>query len=225
MKIFNSPLKISGAAGIFFVIISFFASGINLLPPAYIQDKTEILNWFATNSLWYRSGHFIAGIAFLLFYFPFFAGLYERLKEAEGNPAIWSNVTWSAAIMSPAVGCIAGSFIVSAAFLGQTVSVEVARIALSANFYAYTVSGAFGGVALISASRIILKTDVFKHWLGWTALVVGIAAIASTAAIVENNPQGFFAAVNGVTWILYFFWIVAISIELIRVPQTSESSI
>jgi hypothetical protein len=44
-----------------------------------------------------RAGHFVAGRAFLLFYVSFFAGLYERLRAAQGSPAIWSRVTWGGA--------------------------------------------------------------------------------------------------------------------------------
>jgi len=219
MNIFNKPWKISGIAGILFVVISFIASGINILPPAYIQDKTEILNWFVTNSQWYRFGHFLAGLAFLLFYFPFYAGFCERLKNAEGYPAIWTKITWAGAIMSPAVGCIAGSFIVGAAFLDKDISSEIAPFALSANFYAYTVSGAFAGIAMMAASLIILKTNVFRYWLGWSGLLVGFAAIISTATIVENNPLGVFATINGLAWLFYFLWIIVISIELIRLPK------
>jgi hypothetical protein len=102
------PWRISGVAGLLFVVISFLASAINVQPPQYNRDSAAVAAWFADNSEQYRVGHFVAGLAFLLFYLPFFAGFYERLRAAEGTPAIWSRVTWGGAILSPAAGTTSG---------------------------------------------------------------------------------------------------------------------
>jgi|GEM_PF-6491096 len=44
---FKTPWRISGIAGILFVILSFIASGINILPSAYDQNKMILVAWFA----------------------------------------------------------------------------------------------------------------------------------------------------------------------------------
>ena len=80
-------------------MLSLVASGMNVQPPSYDQAPAAFVAWFAESSQRFRIGHFIAGIAFLLFYFPFFAGFCERLREAEGTPAIWSRVAWAGAIV------------------------------------------------------------------------------------------------------------------------------
>ncbi|MGC9513931.1 MAG: hypothetical protein ACP5D8_09920 [Fidelibacterota bacterium] len=219
MKILKTPWRLSGLSGLLFVGLSFFASGINTLPPAYTMETAVYSQWFAQNGEWFRFGHVLAGLAFLLFYFPFYAGLCEKLKEAEGKPAIWTRVTWAGAIMSPAAGTIAGAFIMGLALLGPDVARNVARFGISANYYAYVVSGAYGGIAMIGAAVIILRTGVFGRWLGWTGLWTGIAAIASVGTLVENNPNGFFGTVNGLAWLIYFLWIAALSIVLIRIPR------
>ncbi|GAB4317418.1 MAG: hypothetical protein Kow00127_09150 [Bacteroidales bacterium] len=219
MKILKTPWKISGIAGILFVALSFFASGINKMPPAYNQDISSFVNWFSENGHWYRSGHFLAGLAFLLFYFPFYAGFCEILKKAEGEPSIWTRVTWAGAIMSPAAGTIAGAFIMGIALLNGDASEELSQFGMASNFYAYKVSGAYGGIAMIGAAIIILKTGVFKRWLGWAGLIIGFAAIISVGTLIENNPQGLFATINGFAWLAYFLWIAALSIEIIRMPE------
>lgn len=222
MALFEKPWKISGIAGILFVALSFVAMAVNKMPPVYTSDAAEMTSWFAANASWYRGGHMLAGIAFLLFYFPFFAGFCERLREAEGTPAVWSRVAWAGAVVSPAVGTIAGSFLVGLALLEGRVSPDAAPFGLAANFYAYVVSGAFGGIAMIGAAVVILKTAVFRRWLGWAGLAVGFPAVISTAAIVENDPEGLFAAVNSIAWLLYFLWIAALSVELIRAPSAER---
>jgi hypothetical protein len=193
------------------------ASITNVQPPAYDQDQAAFAAWFSENGQRFRTGHFVAGLAFLLFYFPFFAGFCERLRQAEGSPAIWSRVTWAGAIMSPAAGTASGSFIVSAALLGGRVSPEAAAFGAAGSFYAYVVSGALSGVVMVAAAVVILRTRVFSRWLGWAAVLVGSTAILGSAALVENAATGLFATLNGFAWLAYFLWIAVLSIELIRV--------
>jgi hypothetical protein len=212
-----TPWRISGCTGMLFVALSLIASMTNVQPPVYDQDQATFAAWFAENGRRFRTGHFVAGIAFLLFYFPFFAGFCERLQHAEGTPAIWSRVAWAGAIMSPAAGTVSGSFIVGTALLGASVSPDVAAFGAAGSFYAYVVSGALSGIVMIAAAVVILRTGVFSRWLGWSGAVVGSAAILGSAALVENNPTGLFATINGLAWLAYFLWIAAVSIELMRV--------
>jgi hypothetical protein len=190
------PWRISGIAGLLFVLTSFVASAINVQPPQYHQDSVAIAAWFAENSQRYRVGHFVAGLAFLQFYFPFFAGLCERLRQAEEAPAIWSRVAWAGAIMSPAAGTTSGSFIVGAALLGSRISADVAPFAAASSFYAYVVSGALSGIVMMGTTVVIFKTAVFSRWLGWAGALIGSAAILGSAALAENDPAGLFAAIN-----------------------------
>jgi hypothetical protein len=219
-----SSWRISGIAGLLFVVMSFVASGINVQPPPYDADPSTLAAWFGDNRQRFRSGHFIAGLAFLLFYFPFFAGLCERLRQAEGPPAVWSRVAWAGAIMSPAAGVAAGSFIVGAALLERGVSPEIAAFAAAANFYAYVVSGALSGVVMIGAAVVILRIGVFPRWLGWAGASVGLTAVAGSAAIVENDPLGFFATINGFAWLAYFLWIALLSVVLIRAGAVAPNA-
>jgi hypothetical protein len=208
------PWWVSGIAGLLFVITSFAASAINIQPPYYNQDSAAIAAWFAENSLQYRRGHFVAGLAFLLFYVPFFAGLCERLRAAEGTPAIWSRVTWGGALLSPAAGTAAGAFVVGGALLGNRVSPDVAAFAAVSHFYAFVVSGALSGIAMTGAAVVILRTGVFPRSLGWAGALIAVAAILGSATIVENDPLGVFVTVNGFAWLAYFLWIAALAVSL-----------
>jgi hypothetical protein len=211
----DRPWRLSGIAGLLFTITSLVASVINVQPPPYNGDSAAIAVWFADNSEQYRVGHFVAGVAFLLFYVPFFAGLCERLRAAEGSPAIWSRVTWGGAILSPAAGTTSGAFIMGAALLENTVSPDVARFAAASTFYAFVVSGALSGIAMLGASVVVLRTGVLARWLGWSGALIAAVAILGSAAIVENDPAGPFAALNGLAWLAYFLWIAALAVSLV----------
>jgi hypothetical protein len=223
MRFFVSPWRISGFAGLLFVVLSLLASAMNVQPPSYNQAPPAVMSWFAENSQRFRLGHFIAGIAFLLFYFPFFAGLCERLRAAEGAPVIWSRVVWAGAIMSPAAGTTSGSFMIGAALLGERVSPDVAAFGTASNFYAFVVSGALTGIVMIGTAVVIIRTAVFSRWLGWAGALVGLAAIVGCAAILENNPAGLFATINAVAWLAYFLWLLAMSIALIQAPDITAT--
>ena len=220
------PWRNTGIAGLLFVITSFVASAINIQPPHYNQDAAAIAAWFAENGRPYRVGHFVAGLAFLLFYVPFFAGLCEKLRAAEGTPAVWSRVTWAGAILSPAAGTTSGAFIVGAAMLENAVAPDVARFAIASSFYAFVVSGALTGIAMTGAALVILRTGVLPRWLGWAGALIAAAAILGSAAIVENDPAGVFATVNGFAWLAYFLWMAALSMSLVLardVPSKTSS--
>ena len=68
MRFSTSRWRISGIAGLLFVVLSLVASGMNVQPPSYDQAPAAFVAWFAESSQRFRIGHFIAGIAFLLFY-------------------------------------------------------------------------------------------------------------------------------------------------------------
>jgi hypothetical protein len=221
----SRPWRISGIAGLLFVLTSFVASAINVQPPSYNQDPAAIAAWFTENSQRYRVGHFVAGLSFLLFYVPFFAGLCERLRAVDDAPAIWSRVAWGGAILSPAAGTTSGAFIVGAALLGKSVSPDIARFAMAANFYGFVVSGALSGIVMLGASVVIVRTGVFARWLGWSGAVIAVIAILGSAAIVGNDPAGLFATVNGLAWLAYFIWIAALAVSLVFVggrPTTAS---
>lgn len=211
-----TSLRLSGIAGILFVTLSLVAAGMNVMPPAYDRDKAAWIGWLADHGQAFRLWHLVAGLAFLLFYFPFFAGFCERLREAEGTPATWSRVAWAGAIIAPAAGTTSGALIMGVALLGGRVSPEVAAFGAAAQHYAYVVSGAYGGVVAMGAAVVILRTGVFWRWLGWAGALVAMVAVAGTAAIVENDPKGFFASVNGLAWLAYFLWIGAVSVAMLR---------
>lgn len=218
-----NPWRVSGIAGIVFVLLSLAASFTNVQPPAYDAEEAAIASWFADEGDRYRIGHVIAGLAFLLFYFLFFAGLYGRLRDAEGAPALWSRTAWAGAIISPAAGTIAGAFIMAAALLEDGVTPAVGKFALTANFYAFTVSGAYSGVAMIGAAGVILRAGVFARWLGWSGAAACLAAIAGIITFAEDDPDGIFATVSSFAWLAFFLWILAVSIALIRTGSTPHT--
>jgi len=56
--------------------------------------------------------------------------------------------------------------------------------------------------------------------------LIAAAAILGSAAIVENDPAGVFATVNGLAWLAYFLWMAALAVSLVLardVPSKTSS--
>lgn len=212
----------SGLSGLLFVGLSSVAARMNAGSPPYHGDPAMLALWLDANSESFRRGHFVAALAFLLFYFPFFAGLCERLRQAEGTPAVWARVAWAGAILSPAAGTISGAFIVALALVGSRVSPDVASFAAAAGFYALVVSGAASGIVMGGAAVVILRTGVFPRWLGWSAASAGTIAVAGCAAVVESRRGGAATIVGELGWLLYFLWIALASVALIRTDEQTN---
>ncbi|SRR5581483_7790585 len=192
------PWRISGICGLLFVTFSLGASVMNVQPPAHDAEPATLTAWFADNHRWFRIGHVAAGLAFLLFYFPFFAGLYERLQRRR--------------------------VIVGVALLGSRVSPDVAALGTAGSSYAYVVSGAMTSVILIPAAIVILQTRTFARSLGWAGMLIGGSAVLGLMSLVEDAPRGLFATINGLAWLAYFLWIGALSIALIRIREGAGAS-
>ena len=125
----------------------------------------------------------------LLFYFPFLAGLCERLRQAEGTPTMWSRVAWPAAHHSPAAGTASGAFIMGAALVEDRASSRDRVVRDGGDLLRLRRSGAFGGVVLLAAAVVILRTGVLSWWLAQAGTLVGVVAISSTATLVGNDPR------------------------------------
>jgi hypothetical protein len=211
-----NPWLLSGWSGILFVVVSIISALALGQSPSYEDEGEVIVAWYSKNYSRYLATHFVAGLAFLLFYIPFLAGLVERLREAEGTYAIWSRVAFTGGILFPAVGTARGLFATGPALLAGNVSPEVASFAAAAGAYGLIVTSAMGGILVGGSAVVILTTRVFWAWLGWLGAAVAILTIVSVAAIVERRPDGVFSLLNSIAFEGIFLWILAVSVALLR---------
>ena len=119
--------------------------------------------------------------------------------------------------MSPAAGVTAGAANVGRALVEGGLTPEAAVFAGAVSFYAFpVVSGAMNSIVMIGAAVVILRTGILWRWLGWAAAGIAVAAIAGSGALIEGDPGGPFATIGALTWLVYFFWIAAASVALLR---------
>ena len=136
--------------------------------------------------------------------FLWFAGVLRSvLAAAEGPPARLANTAWGGAIVL-AVGILllAGFAFVAADTVGDVPPVVTQTYSVGqADFYFPVAVGA--AVFMLASGLAIVRSGALPAWVGWSGVVLGIAAITFT-------PAAFIAI------ILMLIWIVVLSVILFQ---------
>jgi hypothetical protein len=184
----RAPL--TGIVAVAFIVVAFVVGGETPDFDASTKDVLDFYNGDQTNQV-------IASIALLygsLFLVFFAATLRSALRKAE---SLSNLILIGGALMALGAVIFAG---LSFTLADLANSDHLDRIdpgtlqslnALNSDFFFPLVIGT--SVFLLSAALAVLNTDVLPRWMGWVALVLGIAAV---------TPAGFFAFLASGLWII-----------------------
>jgi hypothetical protein len=157
------------------------------------KDGTEkVLEHYADNEDRLLIGSFLGGLATV--FFLFFAGwLRKVLREAEGPGAVLSAVSFAGAIVFAGAGAFASTLGIALSESFNDIDPSAVE-ALNAISWNYFVPFAVGGSTFVLAAGIsALRHGSLPRWLGWAAVVLGIAGY---------TPAGFFAFLLILVWVL-----------------------
>jgi hypothetical protein len=186
--------------------------------PGSKDTDAQVLAWYANH------GHRVENLvgAFVLafcglFFLWFASGLRQRLRAAEGQGGRLANVALGGAILFVGmlwVGAAALAAIPAAQAFGKLPPLKVADIARflpSVGLGAILVFSAFGAIALIDATSIvIMRTGILPKWFAWL---------------------GFIATVVLLFGVLFFpmialpIWLLAGSVILFRLPSVEAEPV
>jgi hypothetical protein len=161
-------------------------------PDATEESGQQVVEFYVDNKDQVMGGSFLFGLGGLLF--MFFGGWLRRLlRDAEGPNGILSAVAFGGTVVF-AVG-VGVSATLGFALADTADDIDpVALEALNALQWNYFIPFAIGlSAVLVSSGLSIIRHGALPAWLGWVALIIGIAAY---------TPAGFFAAILGGLWIL-----------------------
>jgi hypothetical protein len=204
--------RLGAAGGLLGVVLSLGgfavigAAGFAVNPPASPLDVAEALQQGSTGLA--RVGIFIDVLG-SFFFLLFIARLWATLRQAEGHPA-WLSVTVFAAGIVMVVAGLGGKI----AYQAIVVAAEAGVGAEAAAPLFHLVSGsfllfqAFGGFFLVATGTAGLRTGALPRWLGWAAVVIGLAGMATTP--VPPAAVGIFP--------FFVLALAAISVALLRRP-------
>ena len=161
------------------------------------------------------------GLAMFLW---FFASLWTRLKEAEGEPARGTTAALAGAI-SGTVMILVGLLVTAAMALSgspaQAASVPALYVVAS---LATALGGGMLSLFFFGTAKVILNTGALGRWLGWLALAVGLLCVLTFTTPFFNS--GALDSATGVlghyAWFVGFVaWLFLASIVLVREQRAS----
>jgi hypothetical protein len=184
--------------GIGFVILVVVAVIVGGETPDADDGIVKVVNYWKDNQDQAIASAIIAGFsaAFLLW----FAGVLRAvLAIAEGPPARLANTAFAGAVVGTVGWLLLIGFTFVAADTADDVAPQVTQTVsvLQADFF-FPLAVGFA-VFLLASGLALVRTGVLPSWLGWTALVLGLACL---------TPGGFFAIV------LMLVWIAVVSVML-----------
>ncbi|MGY1741458.1 MULTISPECIES: DUF4386 family protein [unclassified Blastococcus] len=204
---------VAGLAFVVLVVASFFTPEV----PTADDGGAAIAADIAAD----RTGHqwslllgFLADVAFLVF----LAGLWSRLRRAEGRGGMWSGlVAIAGAVFTATIMVSEGLYlalVTGTAEVGDEPAVFTTLAVL--NDWVGTVGIPAAAALFLGITAAVVATRTLPQWLGWWAAVVSVLLIVSLAGVFQEDVDDggvFFAAFAA--FILMLLWVLAASIVLL----------
>ena len=209
-RLANAGSKLTAACGIAYFVLAMVgnplrAAGGDTDPSA---PATVTGGWLIAHppdtSRWI--GELLVGLAFLCA-IPFVVRLYTALRAAEGGSGLFSTIALDAGLVMIAVGFIAQLPVITAFYhADKGLDPELAGVLLTLNDFAFVTAWAVYSLMLAASAVVILRTSALPRWLGWSAAAIAVLLLGSVPFALSGPP----------TFILFFVWVVATSVVLIR---------
>jgi hypothetical protein len=211
LQAFERYAPVSGilAVVVFAAAVAFESNG-----PSPSDSPAQVAAKFASDQVGVLIGSYLLIFGLALFA-VFLAVLRTALRVAEGEPGIFSTLTFGAGMAGLAVtsGYVAiyGSLAHGIASAGGA---NLAFALFAASNSIDSVSGIFIALAVLAAATVILRTAAFPRWLGWLALVSGaLGALGPFALDRPDQPVGFVGFLGS---LLFLVWMLSTSVVLLR---------
>ena len=185
--------------------------------PATDAPADEFARFAAEHSADLPLALLLYGLSFGVF-LVFAAGVWARLRAAEGEPAPLAAAFALAAAAMTAL--ILTGFVPEAVAAYRAPSGETARLLSDLSFGILAASGIPTAVACGAYAVVVWRSRTLPVWTAWIAVVAATAHLFIAATFLFDSG---FLSLEGqvITWIpaTMFAWIVGTSVALLRVPD------
>lgn len=187
----------------------------------------QVKRFYLENQQSFRASLLLVGLAYA-FFLCFLAVVRSELRRAEGGSGTLSSLAWGAGLL------LAGFFV-----LGNALHVVPAVVSADTDPAQAATWRVFGeeaydtlveastfwvGVMMAAVSLIVLRQGGLPRWLGWTAAVIGAAALIGPIGLVDSPVEPVMEALGFGSKIAFHFWVLLASIALtVRVGRSSSS--
>jgi len=209
--------RATGLFGIAWLVL-FAIGGIVLQgePPAYDQPVDVTRDFFTARADRYLLGDYIAGLAFILCFLPFIAGLSSLLGAAEGGLRIASRLVFAGGLTTVIVGDGATAFLDAVALGDAATRLDDGSIRglLHANAVAIAAIGLPMALTAFAAAAVIWTTTALWRWLAPLAALSGLLHVAGALYVIPNDGNGplFFIRFGGLICFALFVFLASINL-------------
>lgn len=160
-------------------------------------------------------------LAFLFFLF-FLGNLWSALRRAEGGSGWLSATAFGGGLMSVTIKVASAAPVLAARYrAGDGLDPGLSRILQDINDASFYLSFFPLAVLLAAFAIVAIRSGALPKWLGWIAAALGLAFIVggmSGSADLQFEWAG-------LPMILFTFWVIAVSVVLIRRAGVSHSAV
>jgi hypothetical protein len=200
---------LTGVAFVVVVVIGFILQGE---PPGADEGAEAVAEHYLDNADSIRIGSFLTAVAgtFLIMFLGY---VRKVLRAAEGDRGVLSLVAFAGAVIVALAAAIDGT--ISFAIAEAVDDIDATQVqTLQALWDNDFVPFALGAQVLWFALGIsIVRHGALPKWLGWVAIVFGIASL---------TPAGFLAFLLGAVWILVVSIMLAMRARGESAPPTAR---
>jgi len=160
-------------------------------------------------------------LAFLFFLF-FLGNLWSVLRRAEGGSGWLSATAFGGGLMSVTIKVASAAPVLAARYrVSDGLDPQLARTLQDINNASFYLSFFPLAVLLVAFAIVAIQSGALPKWLGWIAAALGVAFIfggMSGSADLQSEWAG-------LPMILFTFWVIAVSVVLMRRVGVSQSAV
>jgi hypothetical protein len=203
----------AGLAGIVLIFVPIIAMS-SLGEPAFVATREEVAAFFrnTAESAWADAAGTVALLGLVALTW-FMVGLCLQLRRAEGEPPWRSTVAlvfgalFAAYLFTDASWEAAGN-------RGADLDPGLAHFAFDMGNIGFANAWVSMGSFAAFSGWAVLKTGVFRRWLGWLMLASGVGLVLSRFVWTTNAWL--------VPYALFWIWVVVACVRLIRKPAAAS---
>jgi hypothetical protein len=217
--------RLAAFTGVLFFVLVLVAPEPNI--GAERPSAEQVKQFYLENQQSFRASLLLVGLAYALF-LCFLAVMRTELRRAEGGSGTLSALAMGSGLLLAGFSVLGNALhVVPAVVTADTdaAQAETFRVFGEEAFDTLVEASTFWvGVMMAAVSLVVLRQGGLPRWLGWSAAVIGAAALIGPIAFVESPVQPVMEALGFGSKIAFLFWILLASIALtVRAGRSSAS--
>jgi len=203
--------QVGAASGIIYVILQVVGQllvQVGGSEPSFGAAAPEIVAFFmARDSRLFGIGDYLSIVSLVPFIW-FTANLWGRLRKAEGDLA-WLSVAMLGCGLVASTTFLNASWTLALGRINTGLDPEIVQLLFDQGNFLFANSWVALAGMLLAAGVVSVRTQALPVWLGWAGVLIAAGLVVARA----------FWVVSGlvfVPYVLYWLWLVVVSIILIR---------